>query len=158
MLEKIREFKKDTPYKLKKLLSKYLGVSLAGTRYIFGRFEEKPQMPFVGVWHYCRGCDWFGFVDLFDPWSHSSRSYCDNCGTVRQYGANDVVPGLSAAYLQICGEIARDRHPSSGRRKTWEFFKLEFFGLDADSIPEHRDNKTLAELESRSIIYTLMSM
>ncbi len=152
---KSRKFRRNLGLKVKKFVSKNLGISVVGPRQIFGldramEEDKKPDEPFIGIWHYCQSCEWFGFVDVYDPWSYSSRSYCGNCGIARTYNPNDLLPTISPAHWEICWDIVKERFPE-GRRRKFEFFKLNWFGLDEEAIPVDRGNQTLSDLELHSM-------
>ncbi len=158
MGKRFDDFRERIGLRIKKSLAKNYGFYLVGPRKLSFKLSDRQESPFFGIWHYCRACDWFGFVDLYDPWSYSSRSYCGNCNMENNYNPNTLTPTLSFDYLQLCAESARKRHPN-GKRFWLEFIKLKWLGLDSESIPTDRGNMTYQDLESICLLsaFSLMT-
>lgn len=147
-----------------KIASKNLGITMSGPKVLFFLDENRTdtteisgRLPTWGIWHYCHSCDEMRFVHLYDPWSYSSRSSCNNCGDTKTYSPNDLVPTFSFAYWKICSQIAWEKYPEDSRKRKWESCRLRWLGLYADVIPYDRGGDTLEDLES-SMLFTILSL
>lgn len=107
------------------------------------RFDDSPEDSGYKFFHYCENCAEFRFSHIYDPLSNSERCSCSECGVVFQVSA---IVGESFFARWEIARVAREL-PGNFLKN----YLVLSFNRMRDHLPEDREGKTLAELESGAL-------